>query len=374
MLAPENDAASSVWPESDHQSAFSKLDSDPAENWGDEKEANGATKQHTEEELDRHFALPRSTTQKKKWDNVRAMTRGFSMFSKHKFFTRKETASGPPANEVFNVKDHIVEVEKKLIQLAADFDRGILKGGATPEQKLCPTKTGGYFGFKNILVYGVDFKECDIDVCFQTFYEGVFQEAFATEDQRCPFYSGYTEPQPSTKFPGLESGDASNFIYHWIIAAASLKKSGEVEVTAKVDTYMRLRMTCFDDELNEMEWSPEKRRESKVIVVSGCSVDSAQRIYAPSAGCKRLEFDVYGYLFFRHKHYTRVYHMNHIGKGLKLDVLQSAVNIMTRKKRNKEACQRELQRFSKFKEWCVDRQKSRDFAEKSRTINQSRKL
>ena len=144
-------------------------------------------------------------------------------------------------------------------------------------------------------------------------------------------------------------------------------------MTAKVDTYMRMRMTCFDDELNEMEWSPEKRRESKVIVVSGCSVDAANRIYAPSEGCKRLEFDVYGYLFFRHKNYTRVYHMNHIGKGLKLDVLQSAVNIMTRKKRNKEACQRELQRFSKFKEWCLERQKSRDFAEKSRTKNQSRK-
>ena len=150
-------------------------------------------------------------------------------------------------------------------------------------------------------------------------------------------------------------------------------------MTAKVDTYMRMRITCFDDALRELTWSPESRRHCRCIVVSGCSVDSSNSEMADTqpagTGTKRLEFDVYGYVFLRNLQHTRVYHMNHIGKGLKLNILQSIVNVMTRKRRNKEACKRELERLRKFEQLCVERQRdyadcrlerrARDYADKS---------
>ena len=74
---------------------------------------------------------------------------------------------------------------------------------------------------------------------------------------------------------------------------------------------------------------------------------------------KRLEFDVYGYVFESiDETHTRVYHMNHIAKGLKLNMLQTALAILTRKTRTKDACQREQQRFSKLNELCAERQRS----------------
>ena len=362
------DDSSSVWPEDEIHSALSKF-SDHEGLLTTENRTNAAN-HPTQEELEKDFALPRSVQKiaaGKQTTTTGYFRRATSMFRKDK---------EPPA-PVVGVQSHIISVEKKLLQLAQDFEDDKLKPGVSPWQKLSPVKSSD--SFKNILVYRVNV-EANIDVCIKTFYEGIFFDVFASGEQHCPFYSGKTEPLPSVfSFPELESADSANFIYYWMIAAPSLKKSGEVDISSKVDTYMRARITCFDDKLRELEWSPENRRVSKFIVFSGCSVDSSDpniadialtQQYRPEEKwnvktkrmeqqTKRLEFDVYGYVFESiDETHTRVYHMNHIAKGLKLNMLQTALAILTRKTRTKDACQREQQRFSKLNELCAERQRS----------------
>lgn len=257
-----------------------------------------------------------------------------------------------------DIVSHLHSVEKKLLDLVGEFDSDKLKSGAKPEQKLSPIKTGGYFGFQNILVYGVEVA-APIDVCFKTFYTGVFHTDGTAKNGTCPFYSGSTEPLPSdgVHFPKLETPNSSHFIYHWTLAAPSLQKSGEIR--SGLDTYLRLRIACYDEKLNKLEWSPESRQKCAYIVYGACSVDSTEShvddtTIAHNSGTQRIEFDFYGYVFKKlDGTRTKVYHMNHIAKGIKLNVVQSVTNTMLRKTRNKQACERELERFKKFSDKAI---------------------
>ena len=173
------------WPEDDHASAFSK---EPPET---PPESDAKERPHrTEHQLDSGYGLPRAVkkqaTKDLKMGNKRPLHQRATMMFK------KYDENIPD----IDIVSHLHSVEKKLLDLVGEFDSDKLKSGAKPEQKLSPIKTGGYFGFQNILVYGVEVA-APIDVCFKTFYTGVFHTDGTAKNGTCPFYSGSTEPLPS---------------------------------------------------------------------------------------------------------------------------------------------------------------------------------